>query len=80
MSKKEKSLYENKHPNKSLKGTGYATKDKALFTLELIKNYDLIYQKQIVITMYNRAKYHPHQTKTMKEAMEVFNEWLEKHK
>jgi len=79
MSKKEKSLYENKHPNKSLKGTGYATKDKALFTLELIKNYDLIYQKQIVITMYNRAKFHKYQTPNMREAMKVYKKWLKSH-
>ena len=26
--------------------------------------------------MYNRAKYHPYQTKNMKEAMKVFKKWL----
>ena len=40
----------------------------------------MTYQKQVVTTMYNRAKYHPHQTSTMKDAMEVFDEWLKKHK
>lgn len=73
---KDKSLYENKHPNKSLKGTGYANKKKALDTLELIKNYNLIYQKQIVITMYNRAKFHKYQTADMREAMKVYKKWL----
>jgi hypothetical protein len=29
--------------------------------------------------MYNRAKYHPHQTKEMREAMKVFKKWLEKN-
>jgi hypothetical protein len=29
--------------------------------------------------MYNRAKYHPHQTEAMKEAMIVFEKWLQKN-
>lgn len=80
MKKVNKSLYEDKHPTTSTKGTGFKDKQKALDTLKIIKDRDLVYQKQVVTTMYNRAKYHPHQTKTMKEAMDVFNEWLEKHK
>ena len=36
--------------------------------------------KQVVNTMYNRAKYHPHQTDNMKEAMKIFSIWLKKHK
>jgi hypothetical protein len=74
------SLYADDHPETSTKGTGFKDKQKALDTLEIIKNRDLTYQKQVVLTMYNRAKHHPHQTETMKEAMEVFNLWLEKHK
>ncbi len=30
--------------------------------------------------MYNRAKYHPYQTKAMREAMKVFEKWLKKNK
>jgi hypothetical protein len=63
-------LYEDKHPQSSTKGTGYKDKQKALDTLEIIKNRDLIYQKQVVNTMYNRAKYHPNQTKNMKRSNE----------
>ena len=74
-----KSLYEDKHPQSSTKGTCYKDKQKALDTLEIIKNRDLIYQKQVVNTMYNRAKYHPNQTKNMKEAMKIFNIWLKKY-
>jgi hypothetical protein len=80
MKKINTSLYEDKHPKTSTKGTGFKDKQKALDTLKIIKDRDLIYQKQVVTTMYNRAKYHPHQTKTMKDAMIVFNEWLDKHK
>jgi hypothetical protein len=74
------SLYEDKHPETSTKGTGFKNKQKALDTLEIIKKRDLVYQKQVVTTMYNRAKYHPHQTPDMKEAMKVFNDWLKNNK
>ena len=78
--KKNTSLYEDKHPKSSMKGTGFKDKQKALDTLEIIKNKDLIYQKQVVNTMYNRAKYHPYQTNNMKEAMQIFMDWLKKNK
>ena len=77
---KNKSLYEDNHPKTSTKGTGFKDKQKALDTLEIIKNRDLTYQKQVVNTMYNRAKYHPHQTDNMKEAMKIYSAWLKKHK
>lgn len=73
------SLYEDKHPKTSTKGTGFKNKQKALDTLKIIKDRDIIYQKQVVLTMYNRAKYHPHQTDDMKEAMIVFKKWLDKN-
>lgn len=76
---KGKSLYEDKHPKTSLKETGYANKEKALKTLELIKDFDLTYQKQVVLTMYNRAKFHKYQTKNMLEAMKVYKKWLKLH-
>ena len=79
MKKENKSLYEDKHPNTSTKGTGFKNKQKALDTLQIIKDRDLKYQKQVVTTMYNRAKYHPHQTDDMKEAMKVYEKWLNKH-
>jgi hypothetical protein len=73
------SLYEDNHPKTSTTGTGFKDKQKALDTLEIIKDSDMIYQKQVVNTMYNRAKYHPHQTETMREAMKVFEKWLQKN-
>lgn len=75
-----KSLYEDKHPKTSLKGTGFKNKQKALDTIELIKDYNLTYQKNVVNTMYNRAKYHPYQTKDMKEAMKIYKIWIKKNK
>ena len=71
-----KSLYEDKHPKKSLKGTGYANKEKALYTINLIQKYDLNYQKQVIITIYNRAKYHRYQTQGMLDAMKIYKKWL----
>ncbi len=73
------SLYKDDHPQTSTKGTGFKDKQKALDTLKIIKDRDLTYQKQVVLTMYNRAKYHPHQTEAMKEAMKVYSEWLKKY-
>jgi hypothetical protein len=74
------SLYNDDHPKTSTKGTGFKDKQKALDTLKIIKNRDLTYKKLIVVTMYNRAKYHPHQTKEMRDAMKVFRNWLKKYK
>ena len=79
MAKPNKSLYEDKHPQTSPKGTGFKDQQTALDTLQIIKHRDLTYQKQVVNTMYNRAKHHPHQTADMKEAMKVFSEWLKKN-
>lgn len=75
-----KSLYEDKHPNSSLKGTGYKNKEKALQTIKLVKNYNTIYQFQVINTMYNRAKHHKYQTDEMREAMEIYKKWLDKYK
>ena len=73
------SLYNDDHPKTSTKGTGFKDKQKAIDTLKIIKNRELNYQKLVVITMYNRAKYHPHQTADMREAMKVYKKWLEKY-
>jgi hypothetical protein len=74
------SLYEDKHPKTSLKGTGFKNEEKALETINIIKNKNIIYQFQIINTMYNRAKYHPHQTIDMQKAMKIFKIWLKEYK
>jgi len=73
------SLYEDNHPKTSTKGTGYKDKQKALDTIDIIKDRDIIYQKQVINTMYNRAKYHPYQTGAMREAMKIYKRWLKKN-
>jgi hypothetical protein len=74
------SLYADDHPNTSTKGTGFKDKETAFKTIKLINKRCLKYQFDVINTMYNRAKYHPHQTNEMKEAMNVFKEWLEDYK
>ena len=74
------SLYEDKHPKTSLKGTGFKNAKKARDTIKLVSQYDSIYQFQVINTMYNRAKFHPHQTNDMREAMKIFKKWLDNYK
>jgi len=73
-------LYEDKHPKKSLKGLGFKNEEKARYTLKVIKSLPLTYQKQIVITLFNRAKYHPYFNSDMKKAMNIFSKWMNKYK
>ena len=59
-----------------IKGSGYDSVKRANSTIKSIKNRAKSEQKEIVETMYNRAKYHDTQTSGMREAMEVFEQWL----
>ena len=72
-------LYTDNNPQTTTKGLGFKNKQVALKTLQKIKNRKLIYQKQVVITMYHRAKYHPHRNKSMEEAMKVYMKWMDTH-
>jgi len=73
-------LYTDAHPKSTIVGTGYKDKITALKTLELIKDQPLNKQFLIVNVLYQRAKYHKHQTKSMIEAMNVFKKWLVNYK
>lgn len=70
------SLYEDYNPKTTIKNLGFKDKEKALYTINKIKNKNLKYQKNVINTMYNRAKYHPNRTKDMEEAMKIFKRWL----
>jgi hypothetical protein len=72
----DSTLYDNFHPEKSLKGTGFKNAKVASNTIKLISKRSLKYQFDVVNTMYNRAKYHPHKTKDMEDAMKIFHKWL----
>jgi hypothetical protein len=73
-------LYSNRHPNRTMKGTGFKDKKTALKTIEIIKFRSPTYQFNVINTMYNRAKFHPHQTTDMQNAMKVFSNWIKKYK
>lgn len=72
-------LYNDKNPKTTVKGLGFKNVAKAKETLKKIKNKNIIYQKQVVITMYHRAKYHPYRNKDMEKAMEIFKKWMIKN-
>jgi hypothetical protein len=74
-----KSLYDN-GSHKPRTKTGYGDVKRARMTLRNIKKFSSSYKKQVVNTMYNRAKYHKNQTKEMRDAMKLFKGWLEKNK
>jgi hypothetical protein len=73
-------LYADDHPTISLQGTGFKDAKTATKTLKLIRRRSSKYQYDVVNTMYNRAKYHPHQTSDMKEAMKIYKKWLQDYK
>jgi len=73
-------LYSNRHPNRTMKGTGFKDKKTAIKTIELIRYRSPTYQYNVVNTMFNRAKFHPHQTSEMRDAMKIFAVWLKKYK
>jgi hypothetical protein len=73
-------LYADDHPKTSLQGTGFKDAITATKTLKLIRKRSSKYQYDVVNTMYNRAKYHPHQTSDMKEAMKIYKKWLLEYK
>ena len=68
-----------RNPSKKTLGTGYGSEKKARETLKIIKTLPEVKQKQIIITMFNRAKYHKYRTKNMEEAMNIFSIWMKKH-
>ena len=72
-------LYNNaRDPSKKTLGTGYGSAEKAKQTLEIIKTVPEVKQTQIVVTMFNRAKFHKYRTKDMEEAMNIFSIWMKK--
>lgn len=70
------SLYSNDNPESSL-DVGFKNEKVAYDTINKINKKPRGYQVKVILTMYNRAKYHPHQTSDMKKAMKVFKKWLD---
>lgn len=42
----------------------------------MVSERSLLYQWQVINTMYNRAKHHPHKTKDIEKAIAIFGTWL----
>lgn len=59
--------------------TGYGNRERALMTIKNIKSFPISYQKQVVNTLYNRAKYHKYQNQGMRDAMKIFEGWIKKN-
>ena len=70
------SLYSDYKPETTLKGLGFKNKEKAIYTLKVIKGRDTSYQVNVVSTMLGRAKNHPNKTSDMEDAIMVFQKWL----
>ena len=64
-------LYTDKNPQTTLKGLGFKDKEKALYTIDKIKNEPIKYQINVINTMIGRAKNHPHQTIDMIDAIKI---------
>lgn len=73
-------LYASNDNGTILKGTGYKNEEVAKSTINLIKKRSIIYQKAVIITMYNRAKFHKNITPEMRDAMKIFKNWLSDNK
>ena len=72
-------VLQGKTSGRSIEGLGFKDKEKAKYTIEKIKNEPISYQKSVINTMNNRAKYHPNQTKDMKAAMSVYSTWIKEN-
>ena len=79
------SLYTNNHPETTIHGLGFKDKDKANETIKILeknvksKKITKIRMMQTINTLLNRAKYHPHQTKNMRDAIKIFEKWMKKY-
>ena len=70
------SLYSDYNPKTTIPGLGFKNKEKAIYTLEKIKDQPLKYQVNVVSTMIGRAKNHPHKNENMEKAIKIFQNWM----
>ena len=79
------SLYTDNHPKTTIHGLGFKDEKKAKESIKILNNkvktkeITLIRMMQTVNTMLNRAKYHPHQTEGMRQAMKIYEDWMKKY-
>jgi len=73
------SLYSDYDKSNTVPNLGFKDKDKAIYTINAIKNKDTKYQVNVISTMLGRAKNHPNQTENMRDAIKIFNKWLDEY-
>ncbi len=80
--KKSFDLYTDAHPETTIKGTGFKDAATAKATIKLVEKSkkDARHKYLVIHTMFYRAKYHPHQTSGMRDAMKIFGSWLRDQK
>ena len=71
------SLFSDYNKKTTTPNLGFKDKEKALYTINKIKDRPLKYQVNVISTMMGRAKSHPNQTKGMREAIKIFQKWLD---
>jgi len=73
-------LYSDDHPETTVSGTGFKDSETAYRTIELVKQKPRNRQVWTINAMYYRAKHHPNQTASMRDAMDIFQMWLDEYK
>ena len=74
-------LYTDENPATTIKGTGFKNKRIAERTIELTSQKGVRYKQYWTIcAMRERAAHHPNPTDGMRDAMSVFDEWLNNYK
>ena len=74
------SLFSDYNLKTTTQGLGFKNKEKALYTINTIKNRSTKYQVNVIATMLGRAKNHPNKTRDMNDAIKLFSEWMKQYK
>ena len=74
------SLYSDYNPKTTTQGLGFKNREKAIYTINTIKNRSIKYQVNVIATMMGRAKNHPNKTEDMEDAIKIFGDWMKKYK
>ena len=59
------------------KNIGYDNKEMANYTLKRLKNEPIKVKFLVINTLYNEAKYSTNQTQAIREALQIYKNWLD---
>jgi hypothetical protein len=68
---------DNPRGRPQLRGLGYGTPTRARRSIKRLRSLPRAYQFQAATTMYYRARYHANQTPEMREAMRLYESFLQ---